>query len=60
MSMDRLMSKIIRPVDAKGKQGIYSRGPGIQARPRRGGPKKASQRELQMAARQRLTRRGTS
>lgn len=58
MSMDRIMRKLARPVDAKGKVGIYSRGPGIQSRPRRGGPTSLSPREMQLAARNRL--RGTS
>lgn len=54
MSMDRIMRKLARPVDAKGKVGIYSRGPGIQSRPRRGGPTPLSPREMQLAARNRL------
>lgn len=58
MSMDKIMRRIIRPVDARGKKGIYSRGPGIQMRPRSGGPKQLTQRELQAAARMRLN--GTS
>ena len=60
MSIDNIMRKLIRPVDARGKTGIYSRGVGIQSRPRSGGPKPLEGRELQMAARQRLTRRGAS
>lgn len=60
MSQDSIMRKIIRPIDARGKRGIYSRGVGIQSRPRSGGPKPLKGRELRMAARQRLTRRGTS
>jgi len=59
MSMDKIMRKLMRPVDAKGKTGIYSRGTGIQMRPRSGGPKPLKGRELQMAARQRLTRRAS-
>lgn len=58
MSMDKIMRRIIRPVDARGKKGIYSRGPGIQMRPRSGGPTQLTQRELQAAARMRLN--GTS
>jgi hypothetical protein len=60
MSMDKIMRRLIRPVDARGKVGIYSRGMGIQSRPRSGGPTPLKGRELQMAARQRLTRRGAS
>lgn len=55
MSMDKIMRRIIRPVDAKGTAGIYSRGRAIQARPRSGGPKPLTPRELQAAARNRLT-----
>jgi len=57
--MDSIMRKLMRPVDARGNRGIFSRGSGIQSRPRSGGPKVMSQRELQAAARMRL-QRGTS
>jgi hypothetical protein len=58
MSMDKIMRRMMRPVDARGKTGIFSRGSGIQSRPRRGGPTQLSPREMQLAARNKL--RGTS